>query len=46
MTKFLSLTALLLIGSIQTIQAQFGFSHELGLIAGPVAFQSLPEFFI
>lgn len=40
MTKFISLTALLLIGSIQTIQAQFGFSHELGLIAGPVAFQS------
>lgn len=31
---------LLLFGYAQVAQAQYGFSHELGVIAGPVAFQS------
>ncbi|MEO8234190.1 MAG: glutamate dehydrogenase [Flavobacterium sp.] len=40
MPKYFSLIFLFLIGSISSIQAQFGFSHEVGVIAGPVAFQS------
>lgn len=40
MPKLFRLIVLLLLGSISTLQAQFGFSHEVGVIAGPVAFQS------
>ncbi|SHF79884.1 hypothetical protein SAMN05443549_101383 [Flavobacterium fluvii] len=31
---------ILLFGFSNTVNAQFGFSHEIGVIAGPVAFQS------
>ncbi len=40
MNKFLSITLLLFIGISQNVFAQFGFSHEIGVIVGPVAFQS------
>ena len=30
----------LLFGISNVVTAQFGFSHEIGVIAGPVAFQS------
>ncbi len=40
MPKFFSLIILFTLGSLNTLQAQFGFSHEVGVIAGPVAFQS------
>lgn len=42
MQKFIKIifTFILLIGMCKSTQAQFGFSHELGVIAGPVAFQS------
>lgn len=32
--------AAIVISSIQTINAQFGFSHEIGVISGPVQFRS------
>lgn len=34
------LVLLLFVTSLQSINAQLGFSHELGFITGPVAFQS------
>ncbi|AWA29138.1 glutamate dehydrogenase [Flavobacterium magnum] len=34
------LAILVLFGLYQPLQAQFGFSHEVGIISGPVAFQS------
>lgn len=37
--KRLATLSLVVLG-VQTTQAQFGFSHEIGAIAGPVAFQS------
>lgn len=40
MPKYFSLIILFLLATINTVQAQFGFSHEVGVIAGPVAFQS------
>jgi hypothetical protein len=40
MPKFLFVTLLILIGYIPTANAQFGVSHEIGVIVGPVAFQS------
>ena len=40
MSKYFSLLILLLLVTINTVQAQFNFSHEVGVIAGPVAFQS------
>ncbi|MFM2392488.1 MAG: hypothetical protein RLZZ546_465, partial [Bacteroidota bacterium] len=40
MSKFFKILLLILAGSANLTQAQFGFSHELGVIAGPVAFQS------
>ena len=39
-TKSLLLTFVIPIIFIQNLNAQFGFSHEIGAIAGPVAFQS------
>lgn len=39
MPKYLILTLLVFLGSNKAM-AQFGFSHEVGVIAGPVAFQS------
>ena len=38
--KYLLLALLLMVITQQGLNAQFGFSHELGVIAGPVAFQS------
>lgn len=38
--KYLLLALLLMVFTQQSLNAQFGFSHELGVIAGPVAFQS------
>lgn len=38
--KLLTLTFLLLVGFTNSVSAQFGFSHEIGVITGPVAFQS------
>jgi len=38
--KYLLLALLLMVITQQSLNAQFGFSHELGVIAGPVAFQS------
>lgn len=38
--KCFSIIFLLLLGFSNEIIAQFGFSHEVGLITGPVAFQS------
>lgn len=40
MTKFSVITLLILLGCSNVIYAQHGFSHEIGIIAGPVAFQS------
>lgn len=40
MPKYLIITILLLFGFNSTVKAQFGFSHEVGAIVGPVAFQS------
>ena len=40
MPKFLRLLILLTLFSTANTSAQFGFSHEVGLITGPVAFQS------
>ncbi len=40
MPKSFSLIVLFLLGSVNVLHAQFGFSHEVGVIAGPVAFQS------
>ena len=38
--KYFTLTLFFLFGIINNINAQFGFSHEIGAIVGPVAFQS------
>ncbi|TVZ52782.1 THC0290_0291 family protein [Dokdonia sp. Hel_I_53] len=38
--KYLLLALLSFVIAQQSLQAQFGFSHEVGVIAGPVAFQS------
>lgn len=38
--KFLIASYVLLLGFSNTTIAQYGFSHEIGVIAGPVAFQS------
>ncbi len=40
MLKKAALLLLFSIGSSMVAEAQFGFSHEVGVIAGPVAFQS------
>lgn len=40
MPKYLIITVLLLFGYTYEANAQFGFSHEIGAIVGPVAFQS------
>jgi len=40
MPKFFVITFLLLFGYSNIIFAQYGFSHEIGFITGPVAFQS------
>lgn len=40
MLKNLSAFFVILLGTSYSVQAQFGFSHEVGVIAGPVAFQS------
>ncbi|TGD58517.1 THC0290_0291 family protein [Flavobacterium humi] len=40
MPRILSLIVLFSLGLLNSAQAQFGFSHEIGVIAGPVAFQS------
>ncbi|MBQ0116644.1 MAG: outer membrane beta-barrel protein [Flavobacterium sp.] len=40
MSKKLLFLILLAASSTFNMQAQFGFSHEIGIIAGPVAFQS------
>ncbi|AIG29197.1 glutamate dehydrogenase [Flavobacterium psychrophilum] len=40
MPRYFSLMVLFLLVSLNTARAQFGFSHEVGIIAGPVAFQS------
>ena len=40
MPKYITLIFLLFLGFSNDISAQFGFSHEVGIIAGPVAFQS------
>ena len=40
MPKYLIITVLLLFGYSNKTTAQFGFSHEIGVIVGPVAFQS------
>lgn len=39
-SKYLIVTALMILGLAQKAEAQFGFSHEIGAIVGPVAFQS------
>ena len=39
-TKSIVLICLFVVTSIHTAFAQFGFSHEIGAIVGPVAFQS------
>lgn len=38
--KSITLFCFFLLGFSNVINAQFGFSHEIGVIAGPVAFQS------
>ncbi|MEO4007103.1 MULTISPECIES: glutamate dehydrogenase [unclassified Flavobacterium] len=38
--KILLLLLTIVLGSSTSVKAQFGFSHEIGVIAGPVAFQS------
>ncbi|HEU0136486.1 MAG TPA: glutamate dehydrogenase, partial [Flavobacterium sp.] len=40
MPKYIIITLLLLIGYSNDGVAQYGFSHEVGVIVGPVAFQS------
>jgi hypothetical protein len=40
MLKPLILSLFIIIGCSNKINAQFGFSHEVGIIVGPVAFQS------
>lgn len=40
MSKFYSLIVLFFLGATSALQAQAGFSHEVGVITGPVAFQS------
>ena len=40
MPKFFRIFTLLLLCQGAALHAQFGFSHEVGVIAGPVAFQS------
>lgn len=40
MPKYLFLTLFCVFGFTNSTNAQFGFSHEIGAIAGPVAFQS------
>jgi hypothetical protein len=40
MTKYFIVTLLLMLGFTNRVSAQFGFSHEIGGIVGPVAFQS------
>lgn len=40
MPKFFRILTFILISQTNSISAQFGFSHEVGAIAGPVAFQS------
>ncbi|WP_220760687.1 glutamate dehydrogenase [Flavobacterium sp. UMI-01] len=40
MRKYFLVLWLLLLGFSNAINAQFGFSHEVGIIAGPIAFQS------
>ena len=40
MPKYLIMSFLLMLGLANTATAQFGFSHEIGAIVGPVAFQS------
>ena len=40
MPKFFIKSLILLFGFSNSTLAQFGFSHEIGVIAGPVAFQS------
>jgi hypothetical protein len=40
MLKYLSIVLFVLFGFSFHSNAQFGFSHEIGVIAGPVAFQS------
>ena len=40
MLKYVSLILFVLFGFSNNSNAQFGFSHEVGVIAGPVAFQS------
>lgn len=40
MSKYFIVTLLLLFGFSNDANAQFGFSHEIGAILGPVAFQS------
>jgi hypothetical protein len=40
MPKYFIITLLLILGYSNKADAQYGFSHEVGLIVGPVAFQS------
>ncbi len=40
MSKFFFYILLILLGFSNKINAQLGFSHEVGIIAGPIAFQS------
>lgn len=40
MSKLFKILLLILAGTVNYTNAQFGFSHELGVITGPVAFQS------
>jgi hypothetical protein len=40
MLKLVSYILLFSVACLQSANAQFGFSHEVGVIAGPVAFQS------
>ena len=40
MSKYFKMISLLFLGVITQANAQFGFSHEIGAIVGPVAFQS------
>jgi hypothetical protein len=40
MPKYIIITCLLLLGFGHKAEAQYGFSHEVGIIAGPVALQS------
>lgn len=40
LSKLFALTFLFLAGFTNSVYSQFGFSHEIGVITGPVAFQS------